>query len=92
MFVNVFGLAANIALAVDDDTDKAGFFPPGFRGPVVSSERLLADERITLCLFAVAPHIEDKVRGKLAPLAARGVEFRSIYAALDNSIMKGSAP
>ena len=33
MFANVFGLAPNIALAVDDDPDKAGFFPPGFRCP-----------------------------------------------------------
>jgi SAM-dependent methyltransferase len=92
MFVNAFGLADDIALAVDDDKDKAGFFPPGFRAPVVRSERLLADERIRLCLFAVAPHIEGKVRDKLAALAARGVEFRSVYAALDNSIMKDPAP
>jgi SAM-dependent methyltransferase len=92
MFVNAFGLADSIALAVDDDQDKAGFFPPGFGIPVVGSERLLADERIRLCLFAVAPHIEGKVRDKLAPLVARGVEFRSIYAALDNSIMKDLAP
>jgi SAM-dependent methyltransferase len=92
MFVNAFGLADNIALAVDDDADKAGFFPPGFHVPVVGSERLLADDQIRLCLFAVAPHIEGKVRDKLVPLAARGVEFRSIYAALDNSIMKDIAP
>jgi hypothetical protein len=91
MFVNAFGLASHIALAVDDDADKAGFFPPGFRVPVVSSERLRADERIKLCLFAVAPHIQAKVRDKLAPLAARGVEFRSIYAALDDSIVKDLA-
>ncbi|WP_354112676.1 methyltransferase domain-containing protein [Bradyrhizobium sp. RT3a] len=92
MFVNAFGLAAEITLAVDDDKDKAGFFPPGLRVPVVGSERLLADERIKLCLFAVAPHIEGKVRDKLTVLAERGVEFRSIYAALDNSIMKDLAP
>lgn len=92
MFVNAFGLADDIALAVDDDPDKSGFFPPGFRVPVVGSERLLADERIKLCLFAVAPHIEGKVRDKLAALSERGVEFRSIYAALDSSIMKEPAP
>jgi SAM-dependent methyltransferase len=88
MFVNAFGLGENIALAVDDDPDKAGFFPPGFRVPVVSSEALLANEQITTCLFAVAPHIQAKVEAKLKPLAQRGVEFRSIYAALENSIMK----
>jgi hypothetical protein len=91
MFVNAFGLAADIALAVDDDPDKAGFFPPGFQVPVVNSERLLQDERIQTCLFAVAPHIQAKVRAKLAPLARRGVEFRSIYAALDDSIVRDLA-
>jgi SAM-dependent methyltransferase len=91
MFVNAFGLADFIALAVDDDPDKAGFFPPGFRVPVVSSQALLADERIRTCLFAVTPHIEGKVRDKLAPLAARGVAFHSIYAAADNSIMRDLA-
>ncbi|WP_257168464.1 methyltransferase domain-containing protein [Bradyrhizobium sp. SRS-191] len=91
MFANAFGVADLFALAVDDDADKAGFFPPGFRVPVVGSERLLADERITTCLFAVAPHIEGKVREKLAPLAARGVAFHSIYAALDNAITKDLA-
>jgi SAM-dependent methyltransferase len=88
MFVNAFGLGAEIALAVDDDADKIGFFPPGFGVPVVSSERLLQNERIETCLFAVAPHIQAKVRAKLAPLSGRGVEFRSIYAALDDSIVK----
>jgi SAM-dependent methyltransferase len=91
MFVNAFGLNADIALAVDDDPDKAGFFPPGFGVGVVSSEHLLRDERITTCLFAVAPHVQAKVQAKLAPLAARGVEFRSIYAALDDSVLKDLA-
>ncbi|BAM88508.1 putative S-adenosyl-L-methionine (SAM)-dependent methyltransferase [Bradyrhizobium oligotrophicum S58] len=92
MFANAFGVADMFALAVDDDRDKAGFFPPGFAVPVIGSDRLLADGQITTCLFAVAPHIEGKVREKLAPLAARGVEFRSIYAALDNAITKDLAP
>ncbi len=91
MFVNAFGLGAEIALAVDDDPDKAGFFPPGFNVPVVNSQALLEDERITTCLFAVAPHIQAKVQAKLAPLAARGVAFKSIYAALEDSIMKDLA-
>jgi SAM-dependent methyltransferase len=91
MFVNAFGLADLIALAVDDDADKGGFFPPGFRVPVVSSKALLADARIRTCLFAVAPQIEDRMREKLAPLAARGVAFHSIYAAADNSIMRDLA-
>jgi len=91
MFANAFGLADVIALAVDDDPDKAGFFPPGFRVPVVSSRALVENERITMCLFAVAPHIQTKVQAKLAPLARRGVEFKSIYAAPANSVIRDLA-
>jgi SAM-dependent methyltransferase len=91
MFANAFDVADMIALAVDDDPDKAGFFPPGFRVPVVGSQALFENARITTCLFAVAPHIQAKVQARLAPLAARGVKFRSIYAALEDSIMKDLA-
>jgi hypothetical protein len=91
MFANAFDVADMIALAVDDDPDKAGFFPPGFRVPVVGSQALFDNARITTCLFAVAPHIQAKVRSRLAPLAARGVKFRSIYATPEDSIMKDLA-
>lgn len=91
MFANAFGVADMIALAVDDDPDKAGFFPPGFRVPVVGSQALFEDARITTCLFAVTPHIQAKLQARLAPLAARGVKFCSIYAALEDSIMKDLA-
>ena len=91
MFANAFDVADMIALAVDDDPDKAGFFPPGFRVPVVGSQALFENAQITTCLFAVAPHIQAKVQARLAPLAARGVKFRSIYAALEDSIMKDLA-
>jgi SAM-dependent methyltransferase len=91
MFANAFDVADLIALAVDDDPDKAGFFPPGFRVPVVGSPALLENARITTCLFAVATHVQAKVQVRLAPLAARGVKFRSIYAALEDSIMKDLA-
>ena len=91
MFANAFGVTDLIALAVDDDPDKAGFFPPGFRVPVVSSQALLENARIATCLFAVASPVRARVEAKLMPLAERGVEFRSIYAALEDSIMKDLA-
>ena len=91
MFANAFGVADLIALVVDDDPDKAGFFPPGFRVPVVSSQALLENARIATCLFAVASPVRARVEAKLMPLAERGVEFRSIYAALEDSIMKDLA-
>jgi SAM-dependent methyltransferase len=87
MFANAHGVAPQIALAVDDDPDKQGFFPPGFATPVVSSDRLLQAAQIRACLFAVAPAIEARLQDRLAPLARRGVVFRSIYAARDNAIV-----
>ena len=92
MFVNAFRVADLIALAVDDDPNKVGFFPPGWRVPVVGSTTLLVDSRIRLCLLAVPPHVEAKLRDRLAYLVSRGVEFRSIYAAAEHSIMKDLAP
>lgn len=92
MFVNMFGLAPNIALAVDDDKDKAGFFPPGFSVPVVNSAELLANRNIKTCLFAVSPNAMPKLQEKLAPLIHRGVEFRSIYAAIPCYPGKASGP
>ena len=73
MFVNAFGIGDDIALAVDDDADKAGFFPPGFRVPVVSSQVLLADEQDSdLPPFLVSAPPSRKDTSRLAPLAARG--------------------
>ena len=73
MFVNAFGLAADIALAVDDDPDKAGFFPPGFQVPVVSSQVLLQDERIhDLSFCGSAPHPGEGTGQARAAHRARG--------------------
>ncbi len=87
MFVHAMGVADRISIAVDDDPDKRGYFPPGFRVPIVPSDALLQDQRTRACLFAVAPRIERKLRERLAPLRDRGVEFRSIFAGVPGSLM-----
>jgi hypothetical protein len=92
MFAHVMGLSDHIAMAVDDDPDKRGYFPPGFRVAIAPSEALLENTRTRACLFAVAPRIEQKVRNRLAPLAERGVEFRSIFAGVPGSLLPGSPP
>ena len=89
MFVNAFDLSQYVTAAVDDDASKSGYFPPGFRVPVIPSQAMLQDTRIRTCLFAVAPGIEHKVRDKLAPLAERGVQFRSIFAGVPGSLLSG---
>ncbi len=91
MFVNAFDLSQYVTAAVDDDPNKSGYFPPGFRVPVIPSRALLQDARIRTCLFAVAPGIEHKIRDKLAPLAERGVQFRSIFAGVPGSLLSGQS-
>ena len=91
MFVNAFDLSEYVAAAVDDDPSKGGYFPPGFRVPVIPSQALLQDDRIQTCLLAVAPGIEHKIRDKLAPLAERGVQFHSIFAGVPGSLLSGSS-
>lgn len=92
MFAHAMGLSGRIAAAVDDDPDKCGYFPPGFQVPIVPSQVLIEDSRTRACLFAVAPRIEQKIRDRLAPLKARGVEFRSIFAGVPGSLLPGSPP
>lgn len=90
MFANAMDLSAHITTAVDDDPDKRGYYPPGFKVPVVPSDALLQDTKVRACLFAVAPRIEQKIRDRLRPLCARGVTFRSIFAGVPGSLLPGS--
>ena len=87
MFVNLFGVSKYVAAAVDDDPSKCGYFPPGFEVPVIPSQTLLQDGRIRTCLLAVPPGIEHKIRGKLAALVDRGVQFHSIFAGVPGSLL-----
>ncbi len=89
MFVNALNLGNSIGVAADDDPGKRGCFPPGLRAPVISSGDLIENDRITLCLLAVSPTSEQKVRERLAPLHSRGVQFCSIYAGVAGSIFEG---
>jgi SAM-dependent methyltransferase len=89
MFVNAFGLGSNIAVAVDDDPNKRGRFAPGINAPIIASAELMDRHGLRACLLAVSPRAEGVVREKLAPLAARGIAFHSIYAGLPGSILGG---
>jgi hypothetical protein len=91
MFVNAFGLGEYIAAAVDDNADKNGLFPPGFRVGISRSDDLV-NSRIQTCLLAINPQSAIKSREKLSPLEARGVKFHSIYAGVEGSILSGVSP
>ena len=89
MFVNALNLGNSIGVAADDDPGKRGCFPPGFGAPVISSGDLIENDRVALCLLAVSPTSEQKVRERLAPLHDRSVQLRSIYAGVAGSIFEG---
>lgn len=90
MFANALGVADLIGYVVDDDPNKIGMTPPGFASPVRSSKDLLDDPSVALCLLAVSPRSDARVREILAPLADRGSEMRSIYVMGPNSIFSGA--
>ncbi len=79
MFVNALQLGGDIAMMVDDDPRKQGYFVPGTRIPIVSSMAMLADPDVVLCLLAVSPRAEGKVMEKCGKFSARGGRFFSLF-------------
>ncbi|MGM4932793.1 methyltransferase domain-containing protein [Tardiphaga sp. 619_E2_N8_5] len=93
MFTNAMGISSSIAAAVDDDVNKRGLFAPGFSVPVTTSAELAGNCQIQICLLAVNPGVEHKIKEeKLAPLVARGVKFHSIFAGVPGSILLDLPP
>jgi hypothetical protein len=79
MFLNALGLQSFIAMMVDDDPNKAGQFAPGATSAIASSAAMMADRTIDVCLLAVNPRSEAKIKEKLRPFAERGGRFYSIF-------------
>lgn len=90
MFANVFGIAHLFGAVVDDDPNKRGLVPPGFRVPITGSGDLLANARIATCLLAVSPRALPKIKDLLRPLSDRGVRLQSIFAGVPGSIVSGA--
>ncbi len=84
MFANAFGVADLFTHVVDDDANKKGTIAPGFRVPVKGSRDLLEETNVRLCLLAVSPRVEDKIKGLLEPLQKRGCSFHSIFAGVQD--------
>ncbi len=79
MFVNAFGLQDYLSIVADDDPDKQGYHAAGLAVPIVPSSSVAADPDVTLCLLAVGPGAEAKVRAKLAAVTDRGGAIDSIF-------------
>ncbi len=79
MFMHALGLQDFVSYLVDDDANKQAYFTPGAHLPIVSSEKMLADDKINTCLLAVSPRIETKIQEKCAAFLARGGKMYSIF-------------
>jgi hypothetical protein len=79
MFINALGLERFISCVIDDAPEKFGYLVPGTAIEIVSSERLLIDYSIDICLLAVNPIIEEKIKAKYATYMDRGGKMFSIF-------------
>lgn len=77
-FVNLLGLGESLAVVLDDDERKHGYFMPGSRAPIAPS-RTLNDGTFGLCLLASRPESQDGIRRANPAFLASGGRFASIY-------------
>ena len=81
MFINALGLQRHVSFVIDDSPDKIGCLIPGTGIEIVSSEKLMEDLAIGVCLLGVAPAVESKLRSKYAGYLDRGGRMVSIFPA-----------
>jgi hypothetical protein len=77
-FLNLHGLREFVSFVADDNPRKIGLFMPGSGLPILPSA-LLLEEEIRLCLLAVSPSAESRVRENNRDFTARGGVFASIH-------------
>jgi len=84
-FLNFHDLSQYFAFVVDDTPQKQGLFLPGTPLEIVPRSRLNAEE-ISLCLFGLAPEIEDKVIANNPNYSNAGGQFASMFVDSERSI------
>jgi SAM-dependent methyltransferase len=84
-FVNFYQLKDRFIGVIDDSPHKQNHYLPGSALPVITSTCLDAGE-IDLCLLALSPESEAKVRKSRSDFLASGGIFQSIFSASASSI------
>jgi hypothetical protein len=87
MFINALGLQRYVSSVIDDSPDKIGCLIPGTRIEIVSSDNLINNPEIGLCLLGVAPEAESKIRTRFAGYLDRGGRMYSIFPATGNGTL-----
>ena len=78
MFINLLGIKDLIDFAIDDDHNKIGYYMPGSKLPIYSSQSLI-DKKINYCLLGLSSESEEKVVKKHRIFEQNGGTFASIY-------------
>lgn len=84
-FVNFNNLADQFRFVVDDTPQKQGLFMAKCGLPIVPRDALDARE-VSICLFGVAPEVEDKIITSNRAFVDEGGTFYSILAASERSL------
>ena len=80
MFINLLRIENLIDFAVDDNQKKTGFYMPGSKLPIYSSE-FLTKNKTNLCLLGLSSESEKKIVKKLKNFEQNGGVLASIYPA-----------
>ena len=78
MFINLFEIKDLVDFAIDDNSKKKGFYIPGSKIPIYSSESL-SNKKINLCLLGLSSESEKKIIKKHQTFKEGGGVFASIY-------------
>lgn len=82
-FVNFYEIKDYISFVADDHPHKKGRFMPGSGIPILGSDALLTQQP-ELCLLALSPESEAKVRLAQNKYLSAGGTFSTIFPAMDN--------
>lgn len=77
-FLTLYNVENYINCMVDDNTNKVGLFMPKSRVPIVPSDQLY-NKNVSLCLLAVNPLLDERIRSKLREFLAEGGKIFSIF-------------
>ena len=83
-FIHLNGLHGKIKAVIDDNPIKIGKFIPGTSIPIVSSRQL---KEFDICLLALSPESETRVRKKYNEYERNGGIFKSIFRLNRNSLV-----
>ena len=78
MFINLLGIKDLIDFAIDDNHKKKGFYTPGSKLPIHSSDAL-TKKKTNLCLLGLSSESEKKIINKHKSFEENGGIFASIY-------------